>query len=224
MVLWGDSHAEAVSFGIEPNEMFTIFVVAHPGCPPAIDVIRADRSGSFRNCSDFETLRTYADVVLISRWTLYQRGLYKVGELQANTHFLASPSSDRESVGPAQSAENLAYGVQKAVADLRDRTTVHILRQVPDMQMLSISGLAVAETADIAPIRAWHAEETALLEKLGNTGVNIIDTWQTFCSEVECQLRVDHKPVYRDDNHVSEFGANLVYHQILQVVTRTTGD
>jgi hypothetical protein len=51
----------------------------------------------------------------------------------------------------------------------------------------------------------------AILDKLKlKPGVRIVDPWMILCAEGKCRATVDGIPLYRDDDHLSHFGSEVI--------------
>ncbi len=58
---------------------------------------------------------------------------------------------------------------------------------------------------------ARNQKAFAILGKLQNEyGIEIVDPWKALCVEDECRVTIDEVPIYKDDDHLSLFGSELV--------------
>jgi len=214
-VLWGDSHAESIRYGIskeltqKEGRIMTIF---HRGCPPLIDVVNLNGVTSEPNCVNLDDLRRYAmyikeqspnRIVLVSRWTTYLRGWHIKDEPQMASHFIST------TLKPAMTAEDSRNAVMaqlKNTLSFFDGTPVYALGQVPDMQHLTLRQRRDLEVVDGDKIKAWHNIENELMEAVGISS-RYIDMRSELCSSDSCKLRDEGYKIYFDDNHVSAYGA-----------------
>lgn len=227
IVVWGDSHAIALEKGIVPIAGKSIYVVSHWGCPPIINVKRADRIGNAENCDDVNVLRAYADfivrlkpqaIVLVGRWTLYLRGWQREGVLQAATHFLAD---EKTAVPDIQtSREVFEKHMQETVRFLSATAPVFVVTQVPDLNMFSERERLLLDDLPSDEILGWHDVEVAAFHTVARaSSFQLVDPRSLFCSEKSCRVRMNGRRLYTDDNHLSQAGAEMVWRRILEEIS-----
>lgn len=227
IVFWGDSHAGAISEGIGQETLtqiadYRLVVLSHDSCPPLIGVVRDDVVGNASNCPNLEVMQEYLryiesldpkSVVLIGRWTLYEHGWHIMGALQSATQFLDT-ENNREAVSADVSMKNLQNAMLKTFNLLAEFTDVYILSQPPDLQMYHPRQRLSLEYFSPADVQDWHENERDFedIER-----ASVIDSWRVFCSvnETRCYIWLNGFNLYRDDNHVTPYGAYLLVRHII---------
>ncbi len=229
-VIWGDSHAEALAHAVQPIDGFTVMVLSHTGCPPAVGVRRIDRIGNSENCQSTEILGGYQRyisslkpefVVLVARWTLYQHGWHKQGLMQSASHLVSNDLVAERNVDASVSSRSLADGTERALQAFDGSTEVLVVSQPADLNFLSDNVIARLEAIDTEQISQWHAPERQLLSRLINARqhVRLVDTRALFCTGRQCALRRDGISLYLDDNHLSAYGATFQWQAIKAALT-----
>lgn len=226
-VLWGDSHAIVLQKAIQVPQDTSLYVISHYGCPPVIGVRRQDRVGNFENCSAIGTLQAYAafiaalepaQVILMARWSLYTRGWWRRGVLQASTHFI---TDDIGGVASAQTSQRaLAQGLERTVQSLAaEGRDIFVVAQPPDLNAYSARQRVVLPDVPRKGITEWHSIETEMLSTLsGKYGVTLADSKALFCDAEVCRTAQDGWLLYSDDNHLSNYGVSLQWDMILQAI------
>lgn len=223
-VIWGDSHAHALGGAVTPVDGYTLILINHLGCPPAPGLRRYDNIENARNCAKPETLNRYRDYVLagepskiflVGRWSLYTNGWWRQGVLNSAAHYLTDlPSETAATVTAAHSEAVLEKSLVSFVEHARSKTAIYFVTQPLDLNFLSRRQLVRMTNIDASAARDWHSGENALAERLMQAGANIIDTKTAFCSGGTCWLRKDGVQLYRDDNHLSQSGAETQFRLI----------
>ena len=224
IVIWGDSHARALRQGINDTDEFTIYVISHAGCPPAVGVFRIDVGAMNGFCSRenqgnllvkyIRSLRAEY-VVFVARWTLYQRGRHIDQRLQTDTHFLVASEFEERTVDAETSTASLRAAILGTARYFSDSKVVFV-RQPPDLVNIPRRRAALGRSVEKNSLRSWHLDEIALTDELTSYGFVVIDPWEKFCGPDECFLSFGDNRIYTDDNHLSYFGANLLVNFILE--------
>ncbi len=229
LVIWGDSHAIALEAGVQPLPGTTIYILSHPGCPPMTGVHRFDGTP---NCNTVETLQRYADfveslhpetLVIVGRWTLYLHGWHiGGGELEHQHHYLSEGDEAAAKGSIDYRTRTLARHLQDTAAHFARQARVIVLSQPADLAQLNFQEIALQDRAvDAQSIRSWHQPEEDVLAQLSGTpGVQVLDLKRLFCDARTCATRSKGILLYKDDNHLSPFGANLAWQAISQAVRR----
>lgn len=220
-VIWGDSHVEALIAAVTPVENYRLVVLFHNGCPPAPGVRRIDGTENARNCKDLESLRRYenyiltaspAKVFLVGRWTLYANGWWTNGRPQKANHFLADEATSPDQVDLMEkSRAAMMRSMVGLVKMLKSSADVYFITQPFDLAFLSRRQRIAAESLDRSAARDWHSAEEHLAQALSAAGAIIMDTKALFCTPTDCLLKRDDIYLYRDDNHLSPFGAKAQF-------------
>lgn len=229
VVIWGDSHAVAMSSAAHAVPGYSIYIIGHWGCPPLIGVERTDSFGNSSNCNALGMTDVYGrytlslkpeTVFLVSRWTLYAHGRYFHSRLQRDTYFLADIRQLPD--GAASSEAVMTTAIGRTVDMLKQAgSRVYVVQQVPDLHDYSPRGLLLLNTVPQAPISSWHQSENRILAEGARHGATIIPTHDLFCAHGECRIRNGDQPLYIDDSHLNSYGAEPVF---ARLVSRLNGN
>ncbi|MCT7378216.1 acyltransferase family protein [Chelativorans salis] len=224
VVLWGDSHANALTPALDfvaRQEDLGGIVFADAACAPLLDVHRSDVGDKWKNCAALairaiDYIRKNRDqistVVLSARWALAATGKGSVGENSRPAPLKIVSSSQRRS-----SVDVFRYGLERTVSKLNEYDIdVVILGGVPEIGWHVPKSLARAANKGMKPPRVPSlsdfrdrnsSAEDVMLEIAVRFDVHLIDLAPIFCSP-KCKVVYRGKPIYRDDDHLSHFGAH----------------
>jgi peptidoglycan/LPS O-acetylase OafA/YrhL len=227
-MLWGDSHAASVRGAVERaaarNHSYGLFTYKL-ACPPLLGVT-PDFSFFTEPCNEYnKQVMVYLErhpqvstVILAGRWSFYIEGVYNPSKPSdsVSTSFLAGSSRD------TSDEKFVEDGLEKTVQSLLDMNRkVVIVSQVPEIgyDVPSANFIAMRSGRDVNEIISPSVEEylnrnqkaIAILDKLKlKPGVRIVDPWMILCAEGKCRATVDGIPLYRDDDHLSHFGSEVI--------------
>jgi peptidoglycan/LPS O-acetylase OafA/YrhL len=219
-MLWGDSHADSLREAVERvarSNGFSGLFTYKLSCPPLLGITN-DFSSVSEPCIEYNKGVTrylaahpeISTVILAARWSFYIEGAYKPSEssrvIQAN-----SPGEQLVKFGLGQTVQTL-LGMNRKVV---------LISQVPEIgyDVPSANFIAQRSGRDLNEIIApsmdeyFHRNQKALaiLNKLKEEqGIQIVDPWTVLCVENKCRVTIDGLPLYKDDDHLSLFGAELV--------------
>ena len=226
-LFWGDSHAEAMRYGVDraarTTEKSGLFVGTN-ACPPIRDIRRTPESlrcTALKN-SVMAFLEDRADiqlVVLAARWSFvvegsrYRRESGSPFRLEWSGDKRARPDGD-------DNASLFEAGLRSTVLEiLASGREVVILGPIPEVGWSVPNVLARYEmgirffepprlTAADFRRRAGATEEILLRVATANSGVRYLPLSDVFCADGECSIRdEDGLPLYVDDDHISRSAA-----------------
>jgi peptidoglycan/LPS O-acetylase OafA/YrhL len=222
-LLWGDSHADAMSQSLaaaadDAGQMG--LKAGHDACPPLLGV----RNIGAAQCNDTERrnedilaiIRKYdvKTVILAARWAVYARGLFV--KLEEDPKILLNDAESRE-VSFAEDARVFKRALFRTVETLRkDGRRVVIVGPWPEPGLRVPQLLAKARlfgtTTDFGPTRdEFLARQSAVFDAFrqfeGDEGVKILPTHEELCASGHCKVEEDGQPLYWDDDHLSRLGA-----------------
>ena len=226
-LLFGDSHtrAMATSIKVSASHAGVAGLVAYmPGCPPLLGVYPLDHEsdtcdvfleGVMNYIQDHPNLKT---IILASRWALYSKGTrYKTES--GNTVLLASITGST----PTDTNTTLfKVGLARTVNKLLEMgRAVVIVGQVPEIGYDVPSAFSIAQRTgrDINQIIAPSLNEyidrnifvTTVIKSLAeNDNVQVVEPWKILCNKKNCLVAITGKALYRDDDHLSLFGAHYI--------------
>lgn len=225
-ILWGDSHAGALAPAVNLSASqagLSGYIFWRSGCPPLVGIDRTTNQNqecSKLNNQTIDFIRDHHEidtVILHSRWS--RSANTTVGKFEDR-----KPVTLVDTEIPANS--NLGnevlfeIGLQRTVAELTDLgLDVVLVSAVPEIGYHVPSLFFVAERTgrDITSLIAPSVEEyqarneyviTVLQDLAGkNSNVQLVDPAAILCDGSICRVVLDSKPLYRDDDHLSTFGA-----------------
>jgi peptidoglycan/LPS O-acetylase OafA/YrhL len=216
-VVWGDSHAIAAVNGVAEAAKRaggSILFFGQQACP----VIFGARSGHKTSpdfCADFndmvfERLRHMDPAIPVI--IIHRAGAYiEPGERQL---FFGD--------GAPETAGKRWQVYERHLVDSLCRIAashpVHVMLPIPEMpydvpavlsRSLILSGRAPQPAISLADYRKHHTAMIAALQNAkASCGVQLLDPLPYLCNESQCIGTVDGRPLYSDDNHLSNTGAS----------------
>jgi peptidoglycan/LPS O-acetylase OafA/YrhL len=229
VVMWGDSHVGVWTLEFEElarRKGFELFAFRTVGCPPLAGVRRSDVQGSGAACTTLETSREKFDsimklnpdvVVLIARWPLYAHGWLRNGELLRETHFLTTDPAGVATLEGSGAA--LAETIPAMIKQMQERKIGVVVFKNPPELKWTVANLRKS-VADLTVSAAEHEANSRLIGDIlaPLRGIDVIDPGATLCRS-DCQVVIDGRYVYSDDNHLSVFGAHLFESELERVLT-----
>lgn len=225
VAVWGDSHASKYRLSVDAalaaakagGELYY-----RNGCRP-LQGLMADKGSTLKDCTVFNekvldrlaSSRNIGSVIVIANWS-YDIGAGKQKIVGFKTHF-------GDGVLPTVEERHAEYGA-RMVKDLcaltRLKKHVAVTAPVPYFgvdvpRTMSRTFLFTGKVEVPTLSRATHVARNkvaleALAEANRQCGVEILDPLPFFCDEATCFAAVDGKPIFSDDNHLSEHGNALV--------------
>jgi peptidoglycan/LPS O-acetylase OafA/YrhL len=219
-LLWGDSHALALAPALTAAADMTSrrgLFIGKNGCPPLLGVERLDSPHGCRPHNDrvrqwlldHPEVRT---VVLAGRWGLVANGQRhrtegKKPAVIAPDGIAGNPAAFRDGL-----ARTLAFLTQRGFR-------VIVVDQVPEIGWHVPVGLAIARqfgrptpvVPTLADFRFRQAVVDAALTNLAERyRFERLDPGAPLCPNGTCRIELDGHPLYRDDNHLSLRGADIL--------------
>lgn len=234
----GDSHVSSSITGLAvaaPVDTAGVIQWSYSGCPyiPGLHFSPEKKAklGSDYQCEEFiEWARTQFDkvpynipVVIIGRYALLTAGKNQSGKtvLQPEIYF-----SDTNRKQPENIRNELAQHITNSACELAKNRTVYLMRPIPDMNFdvpKTLSRrLAFGLIGDVSVSLEdyhkkidwlWVAQDKASTQ----CGVKILDPIPYLCHDGRCYGSKNGRPIYSDDNHLSEFGNKLITPMFRQV-------
>jgi peptidoglycan/LPS O-acetylase OafA/YrhL len=226
-MLWGDSHAVAVRGAVERaavrNGFYGLFTYKL-ACPPLMGVT-SDFSFFTEPCDEYnkgvmlylEKHPEISTVIIAGRWSFYIEGEYKPSKTTGSILDVTvkSPTETKDE-------KFVEDGLGRTVQSLLDMNRkVVIVSQVPEIgyDVPSANFIATRSGRDVNEIVAPSVEDylsrnqksIAILDALkSKPGVQVVDPWVILCADGKCRATVNGNLLYRDDDHLSHFGAELI--------------
>jgi hypothetical protein len=216
IVLWGDSHARAMSpviFEIGRKRGLRVVLITHAACAPLLGV-RTNDPDAAPACREFglaeDVIRTITaleptQIYLGARWGVYAHGWRVRGKLQTRTHF--HTQSVRGDADQASSLAALNARFLPTVQALAALAPVTLLRSVPTLE-LSFEQGSERDPAHFEPTLSEHRARETISDRLITLAsrrfpkVRVVDPAALLCQE-RCRATLSGLLAYSDDNHLT---------------------
>lgn len=221
-VLWGDSHAEvlipAVADIAKKHGRRGLFA-GSPSCAPLIGVNRFDapdcRPFNDRVLAMILRHKEITTVILMARWGKNAQGTAYGDE---GNGFVPIGDDEGRAQKPSDNAAIFARGLDRTVAALRaSGKQVLLVGPVPEIGWTVPQVLARLEqehkgNAVVAPpAKAFYEREAQVLplfhRMAERDGVSAVFPHDYLCQSGRCAVRKNGIPLYRDEHHLSDYGA-----------------
>ncbi|WP_323845123.1 acyltransferase family protein [Microbulbifer magnicolonia] len=241
-LLWGDSHAGAFLPGFErwlQERGHSGAVAAKSACAPLLGVIRTEM-GASHGCDTFnaqvmemlerrEDLRT---VILVARWALVVEGTRSPGEsgppaIMGPAAMQGAPELPADGDTAARNFALVARGLTETVARIRaGGRRVVIVEGIPEIPFSVPLAIVSAEFAgaqlQAAPMREEVEARNRRADAIFDT---LVEEFQVQRASLvpelcrpRCRIQANGEPLYRDDDHLSTFGAERLVPDLLDLV------
>jgi peptidoglycan/LPS O-acetylase OafA/YrhL len=221
-VLWGDSHAEAILAPVaeiaKRHHRRGLFA-GSPSCVPLVGVDRYDVPAcrAFNDSVLAMILRhkEITTVILMARWGKAAQGTAYGNE---GNGFVAIGDDDAHAMKPADNAAIFERGLKRTVAVLRaNGRQVLLVGPVPEIgftvpQVLARLAQEHRQNVVVSPPAAkFYAREKEVLPLFHAMaeakGVTAVFPHDYLCKSGRCAVRKNGIPLYRDEHHLSAYGA-----------------
>jgi peptidoglycan/LPS O-acetylase OafA/YrhL len=222
-LLWGDSHADSIAGAVAAAAAVrgrAGLFAATAACPPLLDVWRVAGNGA-ANCTDFNhavlqlasSEAAITTVILAARWVMAARGTrykFEPGEPVTIRDAESRPGDDNAAVfrrGLARTLRGLAAAGKR----------IAVVGPVPEVGWPVPDALAKAKyfgmDLDIAPtLSEFETRQQPVFDAFAALQAEVAFTviWphQVLCDAQRCPVSSDGKTLYRDEEHVSAYGAD----------------
>jgi len=221
-IVWGDSHASAMAEAIHlaaTSINRSGLLYAHSSCPPVLDV---ERYGSVeQGCREFnnatkawlENNKNIRTVFLVARWAISAVGTRYGSEF--GRPVMLSPD------GVKANAAVLKEGLERTLQFLNERgINVIFVNQVPEIgwnvpSILARERLFSDAAARVGPTTQEYRERQGAVTRIVDTlsakyQFSIFDVSRFLCPANTCLIKKDGHSLYKDDDHISIYGAALL--------------
>lgn len=224
-LLWGDSHADSLmsAVGDAASEHSKAGMFAgYSGCPPLLSVGTSDRDP----CTEFNArVFGYAangsgidSVIMVARWSYYLLGEVGATNQEAKVSFM------REYAGIADVRQAYRASLLDTVCGIAaNGKRVFLIGPVPEVGANVPGALAAPSLSWIQRVFGRDRDIRVSLDKYRQRnefvlevfreaemrcGAVVLDTAATLCPGTTCRIAEMGRPLYRDGDHLSEYGAS----------------
>ena len=214
-LLWGDSHADAVLpvvSEVAAREGRTGYFAGGQSCPPLLDVTtpRRDCRAFNANVLALASKPEIREIILEARWAKYAEGTTYGDEPEG--HIVLS--DDGTSDGEGNHAV-FARGLARTIKALAGKKIV-IVASVPEIgwpvpAVLAREKLAARTRIDPPNEDAYLQRQKFVMATFAqlerSDGVTLIYPHEVLCQTGKCAVSRNGIPLYRDEHHLSVYGA-----------------
>lgn len=235
-ILIGDSHADAVTTGLAAavsNARDGIMDWSYVSCPTLLGVknlspkYRPDeKCGEFLSWAVQKLANVPNDIplVIVNRTSVYAVGHNEIGYNDTNTPAVYF-SKSYTTASPAFIAEFAQHLTETACQLAKDRP-VYLVRPIPEMGIDVPKAMSRAmswgQYKEISISLADYHQRHAFVWAAQNAardqcGVKILDPLPYLCRDGRCHGAKNGRPLYYDDDHLSEYGNKLLVPMFAEV-------
>lgn len=228
LVIWGDSHADAVAPGIAryaAERGYSTQQLTMAGCPPLVGVTLEGAGARYEPCADFnrQVIRHVADdarvkaVMLTARWTLYTENVRFGRDDPGPVVYLVD--KDDRTWSSSTSRIVFSKALDATIEVLRSRgKAVTVLGTIPPLGInipdclarnhMPLSGAEACEIdADVVRSHLQYADSEIERIAAKHAGVCTYLPQRALCATGACIGSRDGRILYANDDHVSTEGA-----------------
>jgi hypothetical protein len=238
-IVRGDSHADAVTTALAaalPDKNDGVMEWSYAGCPTLLGAHSLPGVGSNENqCKEFnawalkrlEDLPARIPLVIVNRTSLYAKGYNEPWAKPANTPFVFFTKT-YTSPQP-EFLREFAMRLVDSACEFAKTRPVYLVRPIPEMgvdvptELSRRMAFGVTEEVSI-PLDQYRSRHSVVWaaqdEAHKRCGVKILDPLPYLCREGRCYGSRKGRPLYYDDDHLSEYGNRLLVPMFAQVFAR----
>jgi len=221
LLAWGDSHLRALKEGLDDaahQAGVPVRLIWRAGCPPFFGISKTETATTPQQDAECKVSNERIEkalkanpppgILLVGRWSYYAEG-GGVGQDAHNRITLSAPYD----ASARATLDELAAGGSK----------IWVMRQPPEVPYYSSLDVAralarsetVPESRLFVPRAEAEAREAAGLAPFlaaAKTGqITLIDPWPVLCDDAACRVMADGKPLYFDNNHLTNRAARVLH-------------
>lgn len=226
-ILMGDSHGDAVTTAFSsavPSASDGIMAWTYNGCPILQDV-KIITQNSNRDCAKFfdwatnnlEHLPKNIPVVIVTRSSIYPFGFNESWEKGKNRPFVYF--TEKHQTSDPEFLKEFMDNFIKTTCIISKHHSVFLVRPIPEMGIdvpkSSSRAMVFGKNTNISvSLEDYHRRHNFMWkvqDKARETcGVKILDPLPYLCRNGQCYGSMNGRPLYYDDDHLSEFGNRLL--------------
>ena len=240
VLLWGDSHAMAISEMLSESlsqSNIVLETLTSSGCPPVLDLSRTDRNCLEVNANAIKyiTGQDSPDLIILhAYWSVYAQGSNLIdpssGQVKATSFKLTN--ADGKIISTPREYKAVVSRIENTVHFLKSiNKKVLVIGSIPEAGLRVPQFMArrlIFNLSTSISGKPTIAEDRAVLthrifERLQSQGlISYFDPSSVFCfnDQNTCILHQGLTSLYRDSNHLSLAGAKKVANPIAQLITK----
>jgi len=166
-------------------------------------------------------------VLMVSRFSQYFAGKNQAATAQAPNYYIQSPYTERSETFYSEMSD----GLVAAACAFAEHRPVFMLRPIPEMpvnvpQYMSRSLLFGGSLERVNVSRSEYHKRQARVraaqdQAAAQCGVKLLEVTDIFCDQENCWGDKNGRPMYYDDDHLSEYGADFLAPQLKRVLEQS---
>lgn len=236
ILLIGDSHAQVLVSSLRASlPGFTIVQLTYGGCPFIEGMKRNNQATKHlpneHNCHDYteqlkKWLKKYPKdypILLVGRYAIHPFG---ANELSPDSQVPLSYFTKVYTTATPELLREFSESLTKSACGLAKDRKVFMLRPIPEMGFNVPRASSVRIAFGLSPELSipkesywarnswvWKAQDVAR----DQCGIVILDGTDAFCDDTRCYGSKSGRPIYFDDDHLSEYGNKLLVPTFQQI-------
>ncbi len=216
--VWGDSHALSIFAAVQKAAGDGTGLLYSQSCPP-LENAYLDEKRSHRRCqantatilADIAALPADLPIILAFRYSYYLYGYNEDPTRQVSLRYTDMTAAEQQADKTAVFAARLEQMLCRAA---QGRDHVYVVAPIPelgvDVPRVMSRQLMLADsiTPPVLALANYQSRNTVVLKVLHNAaarcGFTLLDPTQPLCANGICQSAQDGRPLYADDDHLSQ--------------------
>ncbi|MCV6590619.1 MAG: acyltransferase [Marinobacterium sp.] len=226
-VVLGDSHADAVTtavFEALNKKHEGVLAITKEACPMLLHA-RSSINGDICRTENPERIAFVQEnhegipVIVASRLHAYLSGVFNPGEegvsAQPVIYFGDNDRADFDEV-----VEGVRKSLKETVCKLSEHNPVYLLRPIPEMEQkvphtmakgYLLEGEARIQSLSLADYQQKNQLMISMIDEVAAAcGARVIDPAEPLCDSGVCISSLEGRPLYYDEDHLSEYGNRLL--------------
>lgn len=235
ILYWGDSHTDATAYELHRTmPEASIYHAAYASCPPVLGLVRQD---SVSECDQFnEKIYTFLaeqhfDVVILSaRWRAHFTGQkFNNGQGATENYQVIYDTVDDSKLDTREGrVANATIEFVTKLAGKYPNTKFVVLGQIPEAgwnvpvyvaKKFLKDGVIPNVSIDRSHIEMQSAIVAKTFKELEQENVFYFEVLDVFCDQSQCHHNFGRDLIYKDDDHLTVFGANMLATELKNVLT-----
>lgn len=235
ILYWGDSHTDATAYELHRTiPEASIYHAAYASCPPVLGLVRKD---SVSECDEFnQKIYTFVaeqhfDVVILSaRWRAhFTAEKFNNGQGATENYQVIYDTVDDSQLDTREDrVANATIEFVNKLAGKYPNTKFVVLGQIPEAgwnvpvyvaKMFLKDGVIPNVSIDRSHIEMQSAIVANTFKELDQENVFYFEVLDVFCDQSQCHHNFGSDLIYKDDDHLTVFGANMLATELKNVLT-----
>lgn len=227
VIVVGDSHADAVVTAIISRLNLKndgALVLTRAACPLVLNAKnnKSDDTCYEENFRRVTTLKKYKDlpIIIIGAWNIYLNGQSDPKLVTNNDNRPIMYFDKDKYMTRSNLLDYFSKNLTTTLCEISSNNRVYITQPIPAMgrdipKTMSKLLLNNQKNIDLSlPVRKYLEDNIEIREIINNSakncGVTVLDPAEILCKGPSCIAQYNGRPIYRDGDHLSEYGNKLL--------------